>query len=601
MKEKDEENLNNEEENESEYTSESQSLASKSSIRSSSLSSISQISMNDKNIINKIGVIIKSYTDKKSIILDENNEEIIQNASNGLCQYISNKNDISLLLIQDSLKNTLINYFCNQQDYFNLKVVLVTLEKQNIDNNSLNAYFLTENNNNMNIFESSSELGDIKIFNIIKKYLMNNDNLLKELIKPNRDNIFHIAARNNQIISLLFYYQFYKNYDCLQVPNETLETPLHICGQKNYYDFANMLVNLGVNVDLKDKRGKTALFYAAEKQSERIIKNLLLNGANKHIKDNNNKKCIDYIDIKNSQNDDKDYEDKNQIVYDILEDKGLCKQLFKCPIIYQSLKENHKHILMIIFVVFLIILQITILIFFLVYKYTKNINNNEYFNNELNNIIEFILILIDLFTEILIIIIFLFFSFQKKQLDFLNNQNINNCKKELYELFFENNNINYKLCARCKKLIEPGTKHCISCDRCIIQWDHHCFWLNTCINSQNKKYFIIFLINSFLSLLINIATSIFIFIEVLNFPQIYNIFLMKDVIENEKKLDNISIIIIIIDCFFILFYFIIITSFILPFVFDCTFDKENYNKNNNSKKITKDISISVKLISSSSV
>ena len=166
MREKDEENINNEGEMESEYTSESQSLASKSSIRSSSVSSISQISMNDKNIINKIGVIIKSYTDKKSIILDENNEEIIQNASNGLFQYISNKNDISLLSIQDSLKNTLINYYCNQQDYFNLKVILLTLEKQSIDNNSLNAYFLTENNNNMNIFESSSELGDIKIFNI---------------------------------------------------------------------------------------------------------------------------------------------------------------------------------------------------------------------------------------------------------------------------------------------------------------------------------------------------------------------------------------------------------------------------------------------------
>ena len=166
MREKDEENINNEGEMESEYTSESQSLASKSSIRSSSVSSISQISMNDKNIINKIGVIIKSYTDKKSIILDENNEEIIQNASNGLFQYISKKKDISLLSIQDSLKNTLINYYCNQQDYFNLKVILLTLEKQSIDNNSLNAYFLTENNNNMNIFESSSELGDIKIFNI---------------------------------------------------------------------------------------------------------------------------------------------------------------------------------------------------------------------------------------------------------------------------------------------------------------------------------------------------------------------------------------------------------------------------------------------------
>ena len=50
--------------------------------------------MNDKNIISKIGVIIKSYTDKKSIILDENSEEIIQNASNGLFKYISNNKEI---------------------------------------------------------------------------------------------------------------------------------------------------------------------------------------------------------------------------------------------------------------------------------------------------------------------------------------------------------------------------------------------------------------------------------------------------------------------------------------------------------------------------
>ena len=69
-------------------------MASKSSIRRTSLSSISQINMNDKNIISKIGVIIKSYTDKKSIILDENSEEIIQNASNGLFQYISNNKEI---------------------------------------------------------------------------------------------------------------------------------------------------------------------------------------------------------------------------------------------------------------------------------------------------------------------------------------------------------------------------------------------------------------------------------------------------------------------------------------------------------------------------
>ena len=198
MEENDEEKLNKEEERESKYTNESESLNSKTSIRSSSVSSIgSQISIHDKSVINKITSVINSYKNKNNNILDENNEEILENASNGLIQYLSTSNNISLLSIEDSLKNSLINYYCNQQDYFCLKVILISIEKQNNDKSILNSYFLKENNNNMNVFETSSELGDIKIFYILKKYLTDNNNILEELIKPNRDNIFHIAAKNN--------------------------------------------------------------------------------------------------------------------------------------------------------------------------------------------------------------------------------------------------------------------------------------------------------------------------------------------------------------------------------------------------------------------
>ena len=599
MEENDEEKLNKEEERESKYTNESESLNSKTSIRSSSVSSIgSQISIHDKSVINKITSEINSYKNKNNNILDENNEEILENASNGLIQYLSTSNNISLLSIEDSLKNSLINYYCNQQDYFCLKVILISIEKQNNDKSILNSYFLKENNNNMNVFETSSELGDIKIFYILKKYLTDNKNILEELIKPNRDNIFHIAAKNNQIISLLFYYHFYKSKYCIEIPNDNLETPLHLCCHKNYYEFSNILVNLGINMDLQDKEGKTALFYASEKQSFRIIKNLLLNGANKYIKDKNNKKCIDYINVKKYNSYDIDYDDKNKIVYNILEDKNICVQLFKCPIIYQSLKESNKHIIMLSTVIILIIFQIIILSIFLTYIHiNNNIDNNKYFNNNKNNIIELILILIDLFTEILLIIISLIFSYKKNKKTSFNN-NTNERKKELYELYEENNNINFKLCVKCSKLIGPNTKHCISCDKCITNWDHHCFWLNTCINSQNSKYFKIFLINTILSLILNMTTCIFIFIEIYNFPKIYYIFIMKDEIKNENDFDYISIIAMIIDCLFFLFYLIILISFIIPFIFNGICD--NDENSNTPKKITKEISIGEKLINSSS-
>ena len=34
--------------------------------------------------------------------------------------------------------------------------------------------------------------------------------------------------------------------------------------------------------------------------------------------------------------------------------------------------------------------------------------------------------------------------------------------------------------------------HCIVCNVCVEQWDHHCFWLNTCINDNNKRSFYVF-------------------------------------------------------------------------------------------------------------
>ena len=415
---------NNEEEknNEGDKSIRSQSAISEYTIRSSSLSSVgSQMSTNNNALISLISNIIQFFKNKNDT--NENNEEIIEQASQKLLEMSSNHN-IDILSIKDSLNNNLISFYCSSQDYLNLKIILYTIEKQkqkiNIDTNLLNNYFLSENNDNMNVFEISSELGDIKLFNILKKYLIGNNSLLNCLIKPKRDNVFHIAAKNNQIISLLFYYSFYKNSDCLQIPNEQLKTSLHISCQKNYYDFSRVLVNLGINMDLQDKKGKTAMFYAVEKQNIKIVKNLILNGANKNIKDNNNNKCIDYP--RNNIDNDNDNEDnKNLKIFNILEDKSICVKAFKCPIIYQSLKGRYEHILMIISIILIIILQSTILFFFLYYKYKYNINkdinkNNEEFfkDNHIFIFIEFILVIASLLSEMLIILIFSIFSCDKK-------------------------------------------------------------------------------------------------------------------------------------------------------------------------------------------
>jgi palmitoyltransferase len=578
MKENNEEDIPN--------SIESQRLKSDYTIRTSSLSSISsRTSSNNNIIISQISNIIQFFKDKKNF--NENDEEIIENASQKLLESASN-HKIDFLSIKDSLNNSLIMFYCSSLEYYNLKIILYVIEKQNIDSDKLNEYFLSENNDNMNIFEIASELGDIKIFNILKKYLIDNNSLLNNLLKPQRDNIFHTAAKNNQIISLLFYYSFYNNSNCLEIPNEKSRTPLHLSCNKNYYDFSCMLVNLGINMDLRDEEGKTAMFYAVKKQSIKIIKSLLLNGADKNIRDNNNNKCIDYINLSN------DEDNNNLTIYNILEDKNICDRIFKCPVIYESLKNNHNHIGMIIFVFFIMILKITILTFFLYYKYYIE-NNEDFFNNTILKI-EFFMVIADLLSEILIILIFSIFSCNKKKKRKNRSNKIKENKKELYELYYENKDINIKLCVKCHKYMDINTKHCISCDLCIKGWDHHCFWLNTCISTQNHKYFVFFLIDLILCLIFNISTNVLFFILIMEYPKSYNIFLLKkdDFISNEN-FDVISIIILFFDCGLFFVYLIFLILFIIPFLCDLFCeekDVDNLPKNN---------PIEAKLLSSSKI
>ena len=142
-------------------------------------------------------------------------------------------------------------------------IYLLTIEKILNDTNKLNEYLLKEDTTKINIFESASELGDIEIFRIFSKYLENNDQLMTSLIKKEKNNIFHISARENKILSLLFYYEFYNdNPSVLNSKNRSQWTPLIMACYKGNYEYVNILINLGADYSIVEKNGKNALFYA---------------------------------------------------------------------------------------------------------------------------------------------------------------------------------------------------------------------------------------------------------------------------------------------------------------------------------------------------
>ncbi|XP_020148328.1 probable protein S-acyltransferase 12 isoform X1 [Aegilops tauschii subsp. strangulata] len=55
-----------------------------------------------------------------------------------------------------------------------------------------------------------------------------------------------------------------------------------------------------------------------------------------------------------------------------------------------------------------------------------------------------------------------------------------------------------RYCSRCQNGKPPRCHHCSICDRCVLKMDHHCVWVVNCVGARNYKYFLLFLVYTFL-------------------------------------------------------------------------------------------------------
>ena len=535
-----------------------------------------EIKEEDININGNINIAPKKEKIRKSIeditnLIDKfkNNEKIDENEIiNEIMTYI-NQNNLDCFEILDRGKSTLLHSYCEQQKYFHLKIYLLTIEKILSDKNKLNEYLLLEDSTKINIFESASELGDIEIFRIFSKYLENNDQLLTSLIQKEKNNIFHISARENKILSLLFYYEFYNdNPSVLNYKNKSQWTPLIMACYKGNYEYVNILINLGADYLLVEKNGKNALFYAVESNNYRLIKYLILIGIDKNKKDNNNKKAIEYTNDKN--------------IHDLLNKKNLFQTLFKCQIEYKSLKGHKTHIFYLILLLFLILIQTLIII--LINLSDKAYNCFQDFDS-INFTAESVIFIICIFSEIFGIVYYYFFQYKfNKNPDLIY---IRNKQNKLYELYLTNTNI----CAKCKRIMNKNTRHCIACDKCIENWDHHCFYLNACINNKNIKYFKFFMIQLGLIIIFNMILSVFLLMDIILYPKLYYK-LTSSCAESQNNFDFVSALLLIIFIIYFIVSVYMLYGALLPFFieFMCS-SNDNYeinmdneiNENNENK------------------
>lgn len=53
---------------------------------------------------------------------------------------------------------------------------------------------------------------------------------------------------------------------------------------------------------------------------------------------------------------------------------------------------------------------------------------------------------------------------------------------------------NWHYCHRCEVNVPPRCEHCHVCNKCILKRDHHCSFLGRCIGFRNLRYYMCFLI-----------------------------------------------------------------------------------------------------------
>jgi len=70
-----------------------------------------------------------------------------------------------------------------------------------------------------------------------------------------------------------------------------------------------------------------------------------------------------------------------------------------------------------------------------------------------------------------------------------------------------------RLCNKCNLIKPDRAHHCSVCNNCVLKMDHHCPWVNNCVSFSNYKFFILFLMYSFLMCLFGAVTSFPYFLE----------------------------------------------------------------------------------------
>ena len=406
-------------------------------------------------------VMHEKYKDLYNYILDKKNE--IWNIKKG--------DDINILhsaCVLDNFKFVKLIIEATKKRLELISEKLISPEKkensEKIFKDFINAKTETEH---LTPLHYAAYRGNIKVIELL---IQNSANV--NALSYNGLNMLHKGAQGNSPNSIIYFNKKYK-IDISSTNNDQLNA-LHFAAISGMDNSVIYLLHLGLDPNIQDIHGNTALHYAVKYNQIRIIKKLIQNGADKNIL---NKNKISPATLAR----------ESPELTDIFLKKGICQKLFFKPDINK--KSNLSNINMLLF----IILHITVI--FLTFVMLM-----PYFDNT-------VFTLIYLAISFLLFILFFILSFSDPG-KLINSNNMSMLDLVLRGELLE------EYCPNCLIKMNYRTKHCIICEKCVDEFDHHCFWVGNCIGKNNYLLFFIFLVFVIFNTVFNfLITTYYVFTE----------------------------------------------------------------------------------------
>ena len=221
---------------------------------------------------------------------------------NQLCNQINKRND--LLNATGPLFTALADQnFDTIKDLINENVNVNTTDKYGLSF----LYKLVRELSNENIHQISSILDCLQKTDININYQNNSS----------KNTALHGAAAHEKCTPTIINQLLCMNAH-IDAQNTKKMTPLHLAIQYNNITIAQFLIESGANVTIKDKKGRTALHYAAQLENDNIelVKLLLFAGANYNAIDKKGKSPYDYAIILTEQETISEEEEEEEISSD---------------------------------------------------------------------------------------------------------------------------------------------------------------------------------------------------------------------------------------------------------------------------------------------